>query len=458
MYRKCIKRLTAWAQRQQRGAMVLRGARQVGKTTLVRMLAKQCELTLVELNLEEPQTFTDLLKSRNAAKDILELILLEQGINKPPNEVLIFFDEAQALPELYPYLRYFTEKAPEYRVIAAGSLFDFSIKRQDNAQGPTGRVEYSYLEPMSFEEYLMAKNQPAYEKLTSLSLNQPISESVHQILTKLFREYLICGGMPAAVKASIAGEGPLRLDEIKTDIVTGYILDLPKYSNLNNKDYNSELLENLYKTILARPANSMKYSELAPSFRAEVVRKHLDIMLDARIIRQSIHSGENKVPLSVGANKKSYKLYSLDLGLCYSYSKLPIAEIYTSEDINDVARGTLAEQYVAQTLAALQPYHQQHDLYHWQNKKKNAQSEVDFVLAINGMVIPIECKSGYSTKLKSLHILLTEKHYPMALRLYAGNVKREIIEKTVAGGKTHKTELVSLPHYMLERFANSIHA
>ena len=456
MYRNCIERLKSWALRSDRGAMVLRGARQVGKTTLVRLLADDLKLTLVELNMEETQSFIGMLAYKDKAKDVLELILLEQGINKRPEDILFFFDEAQECPGLYAYLRYFKEQAPEYRVVAAGSLFEFEIKSAEVSQGPTGRVEYAYLDPMSFEEFIREINPLAHEKLLSLPLTKPIPNALHTVFTKLFKEYLVCGGMPAAVKAKAKGQGPLRLDEIKSDIVTGYLSDLPKYSVLNKQNYDSKLLERLYINIMGSPANGMKYSELAPGYRAEVVRKHLDVMQNARIIRQSLHTSQNKVPLSVSENKKIYKLFSLDVGLCYTFMELPVTKIYTSEDINDVANGTLAEQFVAQTISSLPPYHKMRRLNHWERQKKSAQSEVDFVIGLEGKVIPVECKSGYSSKMKSLKIMLSEKKYPLAVRLYSGNIQHEKINIKMVNNTEYSASLLSLPHYMLERFAAGI--
>ncbi len=435
--------------------MVLRGARQVGKTTLVRLLADNLGLTLVEVNMEESHSFVGMLAHKEKARDILELILIERGISTPADKLLFFFDEAQECPGLYPYLRYFKENAQEYRVVTAGSLFEFEIKREKSPQGPTGRIEYAYLEPMSFEEFLMAINPVAYNKLLDLSIEKPIPEPLHEMYIKLFREYLVCGGMPAAVKAKSEGYGPLRLDEIKSGIVTGYMDDLPKYSELSHKKYDTKLLELLYKNIMGAPAKGMKYAHMAPGYKAEVVKKHLEVMLDARIIRRSLHSGQNKVPLSVNEKEKSYKLFALDVGLCYSFMELPPAEVYTAEDINDVANGALAEQFVAQTLAALPPFHKRKSLYHWERQKPRAQSEVDFVLAISGKVIPVECKSGYSSRMKSLQVMLSEKEYPLALRLYAGNVKRETLSITMDNNKKYDATLINLPHYLLERFVAS---
>ena len=341
-------------------------------------------------------------------------------------------------------------------MIATGSLFEFEINHTKSSQGPTGRVEYAYLEPMTFEEFLRAYNEPAYEKLCSLDISKAIPESLHGMFTKHFREYMVCGGMPAAVKAKIKGQGPLRIDEIKSDIITGYLGDLPKYAMLNKQKYDNHLLELLLKKIMGSTANTMKYSELAPGYRAEVVRKHLDVMLEARVIRRSLHTNQSKMPLSIGEKEKCYKLFSLDVGLCYSFMEMPLMEVYAAKDINDVVNGALSEQFVAQTIAGLPPYHRLKRLHHWQRQKPGATSEVDFLFSAEGMVIPIECKSGYSSKMKSLRIMMSEKKFPLALRLYAGNIQKESLKIAIPEGKQYDATLLSLPHYMLERFVNNV--
>ncbi|KGJ94211.1 ATP-binding protein [Thalassotalea sp. ND16A] len=454
MYRKCKERLISWAEREERGVMVLRGARQVGKTTLVHLLAKELDLTLIEVNMEETQSFTDMLQFKEKAKDILELIMLERGINLRPENVLFFFDEAQEVEGLYEYLRYFKEKAPEYRVIAAGSLFEFKSKKSEKPQGPTGRVEYSYLDPMSFEEYLLALNPVAYNKLIELPTLKPVPLALHNVFTKLFREYIVCGGMPAVVKAQVNGAGPLRLDEIKTDIVTGYLEDLPKYSELTSKTYKPELLDLLLRKILSSPSRGMKYSQLAPGYKANDVKAHLDVLVDARVIRRSLHTSQNKVPLLTGENPKDYKLFALDIGICYSFMQLHPATIYTSEDINDVVNGAIAEQYVAQTIASIPPFHRKLNLNHWERQKKGATSEVDFIIGIGGKVVPLECKAGNSNKLKSLKILLSEKEFPTSVRLYAGCGEFSRWDITMNNGNEYRANLYSIPHYLLERFCN----
>lgn len=459
MKRNMMSHLIDWVNRSNRKPLVLRGARQVGKTTLIRMLAKELNLTLVEVNLEDEQSFEPLLKDRSKALSILELILLEQGISEPAENVLFFFDEAQESEELYAYLRYFYELAPQYKIVAAGSLFELEVKRLERAQGPTGRIEYAYLEPMTFSEFLEAVNPVAYNKYQKIELDEPLSESLHTIFSKLFKEYLVSGGLPEVVKATVAKESPRRIDQIKSDILRGYIEDLPKYSDLAGIKYNPKLLEQILNTVYGKPSNSFSYNKIAEGYKSTDVRQHMDILNDAKIIRISLHSSENIPPLSTAVNPKKYKLFGLDIGLCYTFMNVPLSQVYTSEDINADCNGDIAEQYVAQAIQANSLPYKPSVLHHWDNPSRAGVAEVDFLIEWHGKVIPIECKSGKSTKMQSLRILLESKRYDQAVRVYSENITKEEINvrpKDKNGhldkDKVYKCQLLSIPHYLIDRY------
>ena len=452
MHRKCLDNLIKWVERDARGVMVLRGARQVGKTTLIRKLAKKMGLHLIEINMEESQSFTHMLNFKEKAKDVLEHIMLEQGVNAAPKNVLFFFDEIQELPNLYSYLRYFKEKASDFKVVAAGSLLEFEINNKNRHQGPTGRIEYSYLNPMTFEEYLLAANTLAYNKLKALTITEPVDEGLHKILSTLFKEYLVCGGMPAVVQANINKEGPLRLDAIKNDIITGYIEDLPKYSGLSDTKYDTVLLERILTVVMSNPSKGLQYSKMAPGYKIDKIKKHIDILVSAKVINRSIHTSENKTPLLNGVNPKNYKLFGLDLGLCYSFMGISPMALYANRDINDMANGMIAEQYVAQTLCSIAPFYKTKAIYHWERQKKGSTAEVDFITEIGTDIYPIECKSGKSNKLKSLKLLLEDKVFNTSLRCYSGNLIKETWRITQNNKNEYQASIISIPLYMLEHF------
>lgn len=432
--------------------MVLRGARQVGKTTLIRLFAEETNLALIEVNLEDTPSFAGMLDKRSNAKDILELLMLEKGIDDEPENILFFFDEIQELPGFYNYLRYFKELAPEYKVISAGSLLELEIQKEKRGQGPSGRVEFAYLDPMTFEEFLMAANPVAYKKLNNANVLEPLGSSFHEVFYDLYKQYMVCGGMPAAVQAFVNGEGVLRVDQIKNNLLTGYINDFADFGKLSGKKYDPELLELIFRQVYGNPCNTMTLSKLAPGYRADKIRGHLEILIRSKLIRRSVHTHENTLPLLSGSNKHSHKLFALDVGLCYSYMDLLPQQVYGSRDINGVAEGAMAEQFAAQCLQSVPPYYKEKPLYHWERKKKNAVSEVDFITALNSTAIPIECKSGHSNKMESLKIMLGNKPYSLALRLYAGDITYGSIKPRGEQVNLKEVPLVSMPHYMLERF------
>ncbi|MFT4806752.1 MAG: putative AAA+ superfamily ATPase [Paraglaciecola sp.] len=452
LYRRCIELLKSWTSAASRGVMVLRGARQVGKTTLIRLLAKELGLTLIEVNLEDTPSFAGMLDKRSNAKEILDLLLLEKGVTDNPENVLFFFDEIQELPGFYEYLRYFKELAHEYKVIAAGSLLELEIQKEKKGQGPSGRVEFAYLDPMTFEEFILAANPVAHKKLTNLDLLEPIGSSLHGIFYSLYKQYMVCGGMPAAVEAFVNGEGVLRVDKIKNNLLTGYINDFADFGELSGRKYDPELLELIFRQVYGNPCNTMTLSKLAPGFRADKIRGHLEILIKSKLIRRSVHTHENKPPLLNGADKHSHKLFALDVGLCYSYMDILPQEVYGSGDINSVAEGAMAEQFAAQTIQSVPPHYKAKSLYHWERKKKNAVSEVDFVTTLDSIIVPIECKSGHSNKMESLKIMLGTKAYSLALRLYAGDIGYGTIKPRGEQIDLKEVPLISMPHYMLERF------
>jgi predicted AAA+ superfamily ATPase len=447
IYRVCSEQIIAWANRQERKPLILRGARQVGKTTLVRMMADELKLTLVEINLEQVHSFVPMLSDKSAAIDILEVILLEKGVQEQdPEKLLFFFDEAQELPELIPYLRYFYEVAPEYKIIIAGSLLEFVLTSR-RFSFPVGRVEYAYLHPLTFNEFLQAVNQAAYKKLTTLNFLKPVSESLHIIFTKHFKDYLLCGGMPGVVKEFLASSSLTRIDQIKSDILESYISDLPKYSKYEEHKVDAELLEILLLKIASSPTKNETYTKLAPGYRTEVIQLHLKLLEKALLVHRCIHTSAISAPLSSQANPKIFKLMFLDVGLALTHMGVSVPDIKCSSELNDVARGMLVEQAIGQNLLSNKVSYKKNQLYYWERQAKSSTAEVDYIFDNKFGVFPLECKSGSSKKMKALDLLMQEKKLKIAVRLYSGNICLEQIVATISGKGTAEYKLLSAPHY-----------
>lgn len=455
MKRHAVQYLSEWFYRKNRKPLILRGARQVGKTTLIRLFAKQENLQLIEVNMEDPQAFPSLLKN-NQPMEIFELLALEQGLDSlAPEKTIVFFDEVQECPELIPFLRYCYERAHDFRVICAGSLLEFALE-SPSYSFPVGRVEYMYLEPMNFEEYLSAvTGEPLLKKINSFTIDKPLSLPIHQILVNHFKEYLICGGMPEVVKAKAGGAGLLEMERIKSSILESYSSDFPKYKQYTSLRPDVELLQQLFATLPTNIGKKITFSKLAEHSKAEKVKRHIDFLEKALLVKRCIHTNASSAPLRAGSNDKIFKLIFLDVGLLQTQLGISVAEIKSDMDINKLAKGELAEQYVGQHLLCLKPSFIKPQLFHWSRTARGSEAEVDYLIELNGQIIPIEVKAGTSNTMRSLQLLQAEKKYPTAIRLYSGEAKAETRSVSTKDGYFVYT-LISLPHYACGQLARLI--
>jgi len=452
MYRLSLKYLRQWFHRDDRKPLILRGARQVGKTTLVRLFADTEKLELIEVNMEDPQSFVALLKN-NQPQEIFELLALERGLKTLlPEQTLIFFDEVQECPEIIPFLRYCHERAQSFRVICAGSLLEFSLGNVTTSF-PVGRVEYMYLHPMSFDEYVFAVGgEGLFDKLNQYSLERPLSSPVHELLVQHFREYLICGGMPAVVKAKAGGAGILEMERIKSSILESFGSDFAKYSKYISNRPDVDLLNQIFEKLPNLIGKKITYSKVSQNETAARVRKHIDFLEQALIIRRCKHTSAGAPPLRAGVNEKIFKLILLDVGLLQTQLGVSIADIKSVADVNKLAKGELAEQFIGQQLLYLSADFIKPQLFHWSRTARGSEAEVDYLIELGGKIYPIEVKAGTSNTMRSLALLQAEKQFPLAVRFYSGEVKKE--RRTIQRGDTNFSyTLISLPHYACEHIA-----
>jgi len=445
MYRNALIDFKNWFFSNDSKPLILRGARQVGKTTLIRLFAAQNDLTLIEVNMEDPQSFVTLLKN-NQPQDIFEILALERGLDElSPDKHLFFFDEVQECPDIIRFLRYCYERAPDFRVVCAGSLLEFTLGELQTSF-PVGRVEYMYLETMTFEEYLRAVtgSTKLVDKLENFSPSNPISQAIHTILLNHFKSYLICGGMPEVVSAKAKGKGLLEMEKIKSAILESYYSDFPKYTQHTAMKPDIALLQQLFSTLPNQIGNKITYSKLALETKAEKVKRHIDFLEKALLVKRCIHSSANEPPLRAGINEKVFKLLGLDVGLLQTQLGVSIAEIIDSKDVNKLAKGDLTEQFIGQHLSQLNERFKKPALYHWSRQSRGSEAEVDYLIELNGQIIPIEVKAGTSNTMRSLQLLQQEKHYPFAVRFYAGEIKQE--SRSIPD-QSIKFTLLSLPLY-----------
>lgn len=425
--------LNEWKKKANRKPLILRGARQVGKTTLIKEFAKTYKYQLY-LNLEK-KADSQYFDQTDDVKTIVESLFITNNIvTKDLSNTLLFIDEIQEQPKAIQLLRYFYEELPELHVIAAGSLLEFALK--DVQSFPVGRVEFLYLYPFNFIEYLQAINhQASLEQLKSI----PIKPVTHKILLNLFNQYVIIGGMPEVVSEYTTSNSVSNLAPIYESIWSSYISDSEKYApNATAKN----VIKHIMSTAAYAVDQRIKFQNFGKSnYQSREVGEAMRNLHQAKIIQLIYPTTSTELPILPDL-KKSPRLQFLDTGIL-SYILGISAQMLVLEDLSQSYKGAIIPHIITQELISIQS--NKAELPHfWVREKKQASSEVDLVYAIDGKVVPIEIKSGSTGTLKSLHQFIERTNHPYAVRIYAG--KFEIQKAITPNGVPYL--LMNLPYYL----------
>ncbi len=443
MQRTCMTFLKEWLNSDDRRPLVIRGARQVGKTWVVRELAKSEGRKLVELNLERKPDYISLFSSNDPGQIMLNISSFAGDID--PQKTLLFLDEIQASPELLAKLRWFAEEMPELPVIAAGSLLEF-VLAQHTFSMPVGRIQYIHLEPLSFEEFLQAQdkdNLVNYIKKYQLEREFPLV--VHNELMVFFKEYILIGGMPQAVDNWVTKKSLAGVQRIHADLIATYRDDFNKY----NGRLSIERLDEVIKAVPFSLGQKFMYSRVNPNAQASSIKQALDLLCKAKVCHKVFGSAANGIPLGAELQDKYLKVLFLDVGLCSSLLGLVLDQLNAIKDITLINSGGISEQVVGQLLRTIAPFYLEPELYYWHRSEKSSNAEVDYVIQFRNKVIPLEVKSGSTGSLKSLHLFMGLKKYAYAVRVNA-----DIPSKTQVSVKDHtgsmvEYTLISIPYYLL---------
>lgn len=438
--RNILKILSDWRNRQGRKPLVLRGARQVGKTFAVHRFGHDAFGTSIYINLEHAD-HAALFKRTMSVKDRLELIQLRFNTKITPGATLVFIDEVQNSSIAMNQLRYFYEEMPDLHVIAAGSLLEVKIKTEGFAF-PVGRVEYCYLHPVTYDEFLAALGETeALNYLRSVQPDTTIPEEIHAIMMKKFTEYLLVGGMPEAVARYARTRSFIDVDPVYESILTGLRDDVSKYAGVAKTKYIQHIIEHASKYV----GHRIKYEKFGESsFRSREMSDAFDILEKAMIISRVFASASKQMPLMSNL-KKSPKLLHLDVGLV-NYQAGLRTDIAMMNDVNAVFNGQVAEQIVGQTCLAMNPRRNM-NLNYWYREQRGTTSEVDYLMVINDRLVPMEVKSGKVGTLRSLHNFMDESGSDFAIRIYSGPMRSE----QIATHNQKKFTLFSVPFYLLFR-------
>lgn len=409
--------LLEWKNSSSLKPLLLRGARQVGKSWAVKHLGESFTYYL-EVNFEKRPDIKDVFERVHEVHDLANNLSLLYNVPVVAGQTLLFLDEVQDCPAAIKSLWAFKEDFPELHVVAAGSLLEFAL--QDLPSFGVGRIRSLFVYPFSFDEFLVAEGKSSWLEAKQQADNEkPLLMPLHNDIVQHYRTFLMVGGMPASVAAWVTTHDYRNCQTELDDIQLTYYDDFKKYA----KKVDPTLLRNTLQSVILQIGNKFTYSKVDGSYRAEEVKKALKLLSDAGIVKRVSHTAANGLPLGAEVNEKFRKyiyldsalllrILDMDLGGARQLTDLIMAG--TAEDL--VNKGGLAEMVLGWELIKYNSPRSQHDLYYWENTADGTRSEVDYIIARDMKVLPIECKSGTSGKMKSLHLFMHNKHLTDAIR------------------------------------------
>lgn len=410
--------LKNWKEDIHHKPLLLRGARQVGKSSAVRHLGETFEYFL-EVNFERNPDIKQLFSASLNPKEICSKLSAIYNLPIKPGKTVVFFDEIQACLPAIASLRFFYEEYSELHVVAAGSLLEFAL--QEIPSFGVGRIRSLYMYPFSFNEFLQAQglNRLRVEKYNA-TIGHSMLEPLHKKLIDYLRTFLLVGGMPESVKIWIEKSDYLACRYVQNDILETYKDDFAKYK----KRISPMILQQTLRSVALQSGSKFVYSQVSPDMESAKIKEALELLSMAGIIAPVTHTAANGVPLGAEVNTKFRKYLFMDTGLLQRLLNLDMDNVLLSTDINLVNKGTLAEVFVGLELLKYGSCYERQELYYWLRLDKGAQAEVDYVISKNDAIIPIEVKSGTKGSMQSLYSFMELKNPKFGIRTSFENFGR----------------------------------
>ncbi len=401
-----------WAKDPQRTPLLIRGARQIGKSYTVRKFAEKNFTNFIEINFERQPEFKSFFEESLDPKILCQKIysMTEQQII--PSQTLLFFDEIQQCPQAILALRYFYEEMQGLHVIAAGSLLDF-VLQSGKISVPVGRVHYAYMKPLSFYEYLQAVGKKGLlDWICSLSLKTKFDTTLDAEVKKELKNYFCLGGMPKVIDSYRQKKDMDQFLAIQESIIANYRDDFGKYTSRAKHKYLEETLSSIPKQICEK----FKYSKVNRDEQSRDLKEALDLLVLAGVAHKVKRANGTGLPLEAGASDKHFKVIGLDVGLMQNLLG-NTKEIMLANDLHSIAAGAIAEQFVGQELLVNNEFYSNAKLYYWGREDASNGAEIDYLIAVNGKQVPVEVKSSHRGKLKSLRYFMDKFQSPLGLRI-----------------------------------------
>lgn len=409
MYRLVQEQLEKWKSARRRKPLIIRGARQVGKTWLVDHVVAAGFKTTVKIDLEKRRDLHVHFGDNLDPKVIVQQLEVDSGKRIVPGESLLFFDEIQTCPRAILALRYFYEQMPDLHVIAAGSLLEFAL---GEISVPVGRVQYLHVYPMTFREFLLGIGKEVAAEMAATHPSE-VDEGIQWQLLKALKTYFFVGGMPESVQVYRDTESLLESFKAQSEIIDSYREDFGKYT----PQVNRSCIDNVLLSVARQVGDQIKYTRLNDSHTGPTNRRAFDLLCRARVIHKIPSCNPSGLPLGASANDKRFKAAMLDIGLLQNLCQVPADLEMREDDLLAIYRGKLAEQFVAQELIA----NHNSKLFYWAREKRGSNAEVDYLAVREGKIVPIEVKSGAGGRLRSLHLMMdTYLNCPEGAVFYSG--------------------------------------
>lgn len=431
--RDILIKLSEWAEKKDRKPLILRGARQVGKTTAVHLFSERFDQYLY-LNLEIKEERT-IFEQEYPIEELLQAIFFYKNQVKRDGKILIFIDEIQTCPSAVSCLRYFYESFPDLYIIAAGSLFETLI--DTHISFPVGRVEYLVMKPLSFKEFLSALSETA--SLDILTENIPVPDFAHERLMKLFQTYSIIGGMPEIVEKYSGQKDIIALNSVFDSLIVSYLDDVEKYARNSTM---ANIIRHAVSNSFYEAGSRIKFQGFGnSSYKSREMGEALKVLEKAMLIYLLYPSSSVSLPLLPNI-KKTPRLQVLDTGMLNFFAGFQ-KDLFGANHIDSVYQGKIAEHIVGQELLAgeTSPLFK---LHFWNREKKQSNAEVDFLIQYEGLLIPVEVKSAATGRLRSLHQFMDRAPHKYAVRIYSGKIEINHV-KTLSG---KEFSLLNLPFYL----------
>lgn len=408
--RNIDKELLAWRKEKTGKPLLVRGARQVGKSTAVRELAKQFDHFL-EVNFEEQRTLHSLFEGDLNPLELCENLSIVSNVPIVPGKTLVFFDEIQACVPAISSLRFFYEKLPELHVIAAGSLLEFAL-----AEIPSfgvGRVRSIFVYPLGFDEFLTAMGEDSLlNAKKKASASRPLAEPLHHKLLTYLKRFLVLGGMPEVIRNYSQYRDMKAAGQLLDDLIISLRADFAKYKYR----VPSLRISEVFDAVVRQSGGKFVYAKVATEANHKQVKEAVDLLLMSGLVISVTHTSANGLPLGAESNPKKQKMLVLDTGIFQRILGLNITEVLFDDDFDAVNKGAIAEQYCGLELLKAVSCYRQERLYYWHREALNSNAEVDYLTQKGQDIIPVEVKSGKKGSMQSLHLFLKEKKSPYGVR------------------------------------------